>query len=90
MKSKKNKKVFRETRKTEYTFFVGDFPGEVKKVRGLFNRIKRNSTYSNIADQTVRTICSSIPLNQKRLEANARGDRSSTEHFDSILKVFVI
>lgn len=88
MKTKKNHKHWRLTKRTKYNFFVGDVKGELKKLRGFYNRVIRNNSIpENIDIHVSRQICCPIPPNQEQLAAKARGEEFIPKSFSLHLNV---
>lgn len=91
MKSKRNNKLFKEARQTEYTFFYGAVPGEIKQIRGIFAQAcRRNNIPTNIDIHVSRQICCQIPSDQARLVARARGEKFERNYANTELKILIL
>lgn len=91
MKSKRNNKLFKAARQTEYTFFYGAVPGEIRKIRGIFTQASRRTNIPETIDIHVsRQICCQIPKDQARQVAKARGEKYERNYADTELKIWLL
>lgn len=91
MKVRRNNKLFKKTRRTVYNYFVGDMPGELKRLRGFYARaIRNNAIPTNVDIHVARQICCPIPSDQARQVAKARGEKLERTYTNTEFKVLFI
>lgn len=88
MKGKENKSITGRPK----NYFYGAFKGEIKRVKGLWNRTTSiPHTMNNQVDTVIsRRICCPIPKDQDRLAAKARGEEQDRSFYNPVLNVRIL